>query len=621
MEIKPLVKLENVSKYYKTQTGVSEGMRKVNLELYSNEFVAITGESGAGKTTLLNVLSGLDSYEDGELYINGLETSHFGVREWEDLRAKNIGFVFQNYNIIESYTVYQNVSIALEAQNYPKDKIKERSLELIEKVGLYSHRNQKTTKLSGGEKQRVVIARALAKDAPIILADEPTGNLDEKTSIEILKLLKELSKDKLVVLVTHDYNLAKTVSTRNIVMEDGSVKNDFKLEDVEYKDSKIFKEDDNLENKKFSKSLKIASRNIISTPKKTLFQLALSIITISAFLYLYSSIVVNNLSSMFNDKDQLQTVSVYKRDDSDITSSEITSLKNKNINISYDHSYYFDASFSSMDKFNIEANYYNVLNKNDLIKGRLPEKIREVVLFRSYYEDLYEIGSIITIENEDFEVVGITNKYGSVSRNLTIYFNPDYFFNQETLVVTSHGEKFFKETPKFDSLTVRGIDRREVTLFKNNIDAKKYQVVDLDTIYMKELEIVRATMSIFLWVVLLFIIQIIFLVSYNAQKNIMETKKQDFAVYRSIGINEQEVSLMVLFEQLMIAAISLITTIIIFQVLGLFFNSFKLVNRNINILSYLLIAVIFALFTIRQGLKFNKKIFNTTVIEALKEDI
>lgn len=619
MNIKPLIKLENVSKYYKTKTGVSEGMRKVNLELYNNEFVCITGESGAGKTTLLNVLSGLDSYEDGELYISGKETSHFSIEDWENLRATNIGFVFQNYNIIESYTVYQNVKIALEAQNYPKDKIKERSLELIEKVGLLSHKNHRTTKLSGGEKQRVVIARALAKDAPIILADEPTGNLDEQTSVEILNLLKELSKNKLVVLVTHDLNLAKRVATRNIVMSDGSVKNDFKLEEVVRKEASLL---ENLKSQNiFSKTLTIASRNLIQTPKRTLIQLFLSILTITAFLFLYSSIIVNNINNMTNSKDVLKTVNIINRDNSDFTIEDIVNFKTKRTNVSYDH---FNSQIMDSIYNYFNPNYSNIISEKDLIDGKMPESHFDIVVYQSRYNKMYEIGSQITINNnivkETFNVVGLTDRFIGNSYINGIYFNPKFFYDEETLIQTEYAKELLGYEFEYDTLLISATDRRDINIFKSSVNLDKYQIIDSDLIEEEEMKFVRGILLFFLWILLLGILQVIFLVTYNVQKNIMETKKTDFAVYRSIGIKEKEVALTILIEQLLIAIIATIITIIGFKLLGIFIDSFYLVNRNIGIFSYLIISVVFALFTLRQGLKFNKRIFNTTVIEALKED-
>lgn len=618
MTIKPVIKLENVSKYYKTPTGVSEGMRSINLDFYSNEFVAITGESGAGKTTLLNVLSGNDSYEDGELYINGKETSHFGVKEWERFRAANIGFVFQNYNIVESYTVYQNVAIALEAQNYPKDKIKERALALIKDVGLFSHRNQKATKLSGGEKQRVVIARALAKDAPIILADEPTGNLDEKTSIEILTLLKEISKNKLVVLVTHDLELARLVATRNVVMEDGGIKNDFQIENVEKKTAEF--QTTEAKNKPLNKALIISIRNLFSTPKKTLFSLLLSMVAISAFLFLYSSIIKNTVTNFISSPNQLNEVIIIKRNEEDITLDEIDNLSKKNTTISYNHFAWkrFNISGLGLDPY---VRYSTTLTKKDLIKGRLPKTKLEIVIYQNpieYNAENVELDTTITFNNDDFTVVGITNKFLE-QFNPVIYFHPSYFYN-ENLEVYDQVKDLFSEELSFDSAIARGIDRRQTVLFKNNIDTNKYQVIDSYMAIEHELNFIIGTILLFLWLVLIGILQIIFLVLFHVQKNMMEARKKDFGVYRSIGINEQEVGFVVITEQALIAIASTILTIIIFNILGLLFDNFANVVRNVRIYDYLIISLIFGMFTIYQGFKYNKRIFNTTVIEALRED-
>ena len=171
-----LLKLQDIGKIYVSGATVAVGIRGVNLEFDLGEFVAITGKSGSGKTTLLNVISGMDSYEEGELYVEGQSTSHYTQQDWEEYRQRYISFIFQDYNIIESFTVQQNVELALMHIPDAKER-RRRATELIDRVGLTPFRRHKGSKLSGGQKQRTVIARALAKDSPIILADEPTGNL------------------------------------------------------------------------------------------------------------------------------------------------------------------------------------------------------------------------------------------------------------------------------------------------------------------------------------------------------------------------------------------------------------------------------------------------------------
>ena len=224
-----LLKLKNIGKIYDSNDIFTIGIRGINLEFDYNEFVTIEGESGSGKSTLLNVIGANDTYEEGELYINGEETSHYSETEWEKYREKNIATIFQDFNIIENLTVLENVELALLRLDDKKERRK-RAKELIGRVELTKQINQRGSKLSGGEKQRTVIARALAKDAPIILADEPTGNLDVKASKEVAALLKEVSKDKLVIVVTHNPEFFKQYATRRVRIYDGSVSEDKQIE-------------------------------------------------------------------------------------------------------------------------------------------------------------------------------------------------------------------------------------------------------------------------------------------------------------------------------------------------------------------------------------------------------
>ena len=220
-----LIRLQDIGKIYVSEGNVSVGIRGVNLSFESGEFVAVTGASGSGKSTLLNVISGMDTYEEGELYVDNQPTSHYVQQDWEEYRKKYISFIFQEYNIVDSFTVLQNVELALmHIKNIPERR--RRALELIEKVGLSDHIHHKGSKLSGGQKQRTVIARALAKDSPIILADEPTGNLDSKSSEEIINLLREISENKLVIIVTHNFEEVEHCATRVIRVFDGAIESD-----------------------------------------------------------------------------------------------------------------------------------------------------------------------------------------------------------------------------------------------------------------------------------------------------------------------------------------------------------------------------------------------------------
>ena len=221
-----IIRLKNVSKFYYSKGIIASGISRVNLDLDVGEFVVITGESGSGKSTLLNVISGLDTYEEGEMYIEGKETSHYTATDFEGYRKKYISSIFQSFNLISSYTVYQNVAIALEIEGVPKSEIKEKVPAIIEKVGLSEYRNRKVSRLSGGQKQRVAIARALAKDTKILVADEPTGNLDSESAAGIVDLLTGISKEKLVVVVTHNFDQFKEHATRVVKMHDGKIVED-----------------------------------------------------------------------------------------------------------------------------------------------------------------------------------------------------------------------------------------------------------------------------------------------------------------------------------------------------------------------------------------------------------
>lgn len=224
-----LLKLENIGKIYDSNDILTVGIRGIDLAFDYNEFVTIEGESGSGKSTLLNVIGANDTYEEGELYFNGEPTSHYSESDWEKYRERNIATIFQDFNIIENLTVLENVELALLRLDDKKER-RRRAKELIARVGLTEQMNRRGSKLSGGEKQRTVIARALAKDAPIILADEPTGNLDVKASKEVAALLKEVSRDKLVIVVTHNPEFFKQYATRRVRIYDGSVSEDKQIE-------------------------------------------------------------------------------------------------------------------------------------------------------------------------------------------------------------------------------------------------------------------------------------------------------------------------------------------------------------------------------------------------------
>ena len=221
-----MLKIKNISKSYKTGDFVQNALKNINLEFRESEFVAILGPSGSGKTTLLNIIGGLDKYDEGDLIINNKSTKKYKNKDWDAYRNNCIGFIFQNYNLISHINILQNVEMGLTLSGVKSKKRRKKALELLEKVGLKDHIHKKPNQLSGGQMQRVAIARALANDPKIILADEPTGALDSKTSVQIMELIKEIAKDKLVIMVTHNPELAKEYATRIIEFKDGNLISD-----------------------------------------------------------------------------------------------------------------------------------------------------------------------------------------------------------------------------------------------------------------------------------------------------------------------------------------------------------------------------------------------------------
>lgn len=221
-----MLQIKHIRKEYRTGSLVQKALDDVSLNLRDNEFVAILGPSGSGKTTLLNIIGGLDRYDSGDLVINGISTRKYKDRDWDSYRNHTIGFVFQSYNLIPHQSILSNVELALTISGIDKGERIRRAREALEKVGLGEQVHKKPNQLSGGQMQRVAIARALVNDPDILLADEPTGALDSDTSVQVMDLLKEVAKDRLVVMVTHNPELAEAYATRIVRLKDGTIRSD-----------------------------------------------------------------------------------------------------------------------------------------------------------------------------------------------------------------------------------------------------------------------------------------------------------------------------------------------------------------------------------------------------------
>ena len=221
-----MLQMKDICKEYRTGSLIQKALDHVSLNLRDNEFVAILGPSGSGKTTLLNIIGGLDRYDSGALIINGISTEKYKDRDWDSYRNHTIGFVFQSYNLIPHQTILANVELALTISGIGKSERRRRAQEALEQVGLGEQAHKKPNQLSGGQMQRVAIARALVNDPDILLADEPTGALDSETSVQVMELLKEVAKDRLVVMVTHNPELAHAYATRIVNLRDGKIRSD-----------------------------------------------------------------------------------------------------------------------------------------------------------------------------------------------------------------------------------------------------------------------------------------------------------------------------------------------------------------------------------------------------------
>ncbi len=422
-----MIELRGVSKYYQNEGNVTLGLRKASLKLSIGEFVTITGESGSGKSTLLNVISGLDKYDEGEYFVNGEETSYFSVSDMERFRKEYVGFVFQNYNIIDSYTVYENVIAALVIQNYDKKKRKNRALELIDAVGLTKQRNQKTSKLSGGQKQRVVIARALAKDSPIIVADEPTGNLDSDSGEMVMKLLKNISKDKLVIVVTHNYEQAEPYTTRRIHMADGEIIEDRVFQTVE--PLKIEPTKNELMGPKGQ--FYFAALNVLRQPKKTITLLLAFIVLMVAVLFVYAS-SFTNLSLYFQHPltDNIYDTRVIVKNEGNIpfTQQQLDAFLNyREVNdiVHYDMTQetYFNVSSSNSDMWFWASllRPASSFTQEDIVEGHIPTEANQIILSKNIKINGISIGDTIYLSSVKrsnvsytFEVTGFHNDNNNV---------------------------------------------------------------------------------------------------------------------------------------------------------------------------------------------------------------
>lgn len=731
-----MLTLKNIEKYYSSKQGVVQALKRINVTFTLGEFIVITGESGSGKSTLLNVMSGLDTYEQGEMLIEGKETAHYDSEAWERYRKNYIGFVFQQYNIIDAFSVYKNIALALTIQGYDPTKKHERTLELIAQVGLTSHIHHKAAQLSGGQKQRVSIARALAKDSPIIIADEPTGNLDTKNSESIVNLLHEISHNKLVIMVTHDGDLVREHATRIIRMFDGEI-----VEDVAKKTPTPLTEYPIYDAKPMSlrSQIGIAIKSGFATPKKTIFTLLISVFIVFAFTLTYGAYVEQshtqqNLYHPYIMNPNPQRLIVSNRDLSVFTDAQLESIVAMRDVVSVmpvDPVLDLTLHYQTIhDRFNYE--YYQsvrplpakLLTTRSLTEGRLPQTANEIVIEANDKHQLHDtielaIGDDFyydfndpTLNKQSFTIVGMhQNNQGQWFE--TTYFHEDFFTDPETiflalkahhyihfdlpnnqtftlplrdisindtlnndeiaisrylldnydlpngiglLPVTVTSNTAFYDLPLNQPLSVVELTPTEPDSWRSSIQVNSevmaswmvlqtYQVSvmvqdgfaayrvqnQLDktlyySMYPADYQddftaIFSVIQQMFQAISSLFLLVIMYFASYLALKNVMRNKQKDYVIMRSMGASKKALNQINIIELnlIMLAAYVLVITVfIVAQYTPLNIPNYL---RYFRWIDYFVVLAALLGMSGFLGIRFNRKIFSTSVITALRNGV
>lgn len=716
-----MIKLENISKYYHSEQMVALGLRKVNLEFPNKGFIIITGESGSGKSTLLNVICGIDTYEEGEMYINGEETSYFDDGDWEEYRRKSVGFIFQNYNLIDSYTVLENVETALIIQNIKVKERRKRALALIKKVGLSDHVHHKATKLSGGEKQRLAIARALAKDSSIIAADEPTGNLDSKSGKQIIELLHEISKEKLVVVVSHNYEETKEYADRTIRLFDGEVVEDKEIKkQIDIEESRKFKLE--IKRKRIPQAFIFANKNLKSQPQKTILLMMVSLaVTAIVFLVFMSFFSVDGLfggflrgesTNNYFPNNYEERLVVIKKDKSTFSEEEINDFGNlryvdslvKYSLILDQYIYYSEEKGTQAYNGNFFPLLFDNISQKDLKYGTLPTNEQEVIICdsvtkqeaektigktiylygtpgkysynslvyltevkitgimepnlddyspylyvsQSIFDEYYKVFSInlnknkVTYTDElgkEVEVYGdavVDTSLGvnsiRISRGFYGIKGTDYYFNNTKVAVIEEenynptiyissdlAASYIMQDTKQLTLNVRSHDYYNEVIRQIETAGEYYVFSPYDNSSSFSLleTIILVIYSIFAFTPILVVVYII---SYLVVKTIMLSKKKDYTILRTIGIDTNsirkmsqiEITLCFLFSYIIVA---IVLVFLQANVQGEFARTFL---SALKVNYYILIFVVNMLFGYLIARRYNKLLMKKSLLVNLK---
>ena len=501
-----MLSIKKIYKSYGTKENKQLVLKDINLNFRPNEFVAILGPSGSGKTTLLNILGGLDRYDSGDLIINGKSTKCFKERDWDSYRNKSIGFIFQSYNLISHISILSNVEMGLTLGNVSKSEARKKAVAALEKVGLKEHIHKKPNQLSGGQMQRVAIARALVNNPDIILADEPTGALDSKTSTQIMDLIKEIAKDKLVIMVTHNDTLADIYASRIIKLSDGKIVSDSNPYEAQNENK-----DYNLKRTKMSffTALGLSLNNIKTKKGRTLltsFAASIGIIGISLVLALsngfqkqidnfekdtLSNMPILILKDGIDMSEAVSTITVNGNDDTEYPDDKIV-RKEKDVE-TVSHSNKLDDNYLSYLN-NIDSSYLsgmsysrytrmNLLVKNgedvvsfDYNLSPLPENKNGEI--DSLMKDNYDLmaGSYATSSNELMLIVDSYNRISSklyellglsddtsfdslIGKEIKLINNDDYYTEFNNIYISNTDYKKMYDSSENTTLKIAGILR------------------------------------------------------------------------------------------------------------------------------------------------------------------
>ena len=448
-----MLELKKITKIYKTEGFTQKALDKVTLNFRKNEFVSILGPSGSGKTTLLNIIGGLDDYDSGDLEINEISTKEYKDRDWDTYRNHRVGFVFQNYNLIPHQTILANVELALTISGISKSKRRKMAIDALDHVGLKAHIHKKPSQMSGGQMQRVAIARALVNDPEILLADEPTGALDSKTSEQVMDILKEVARNRLVVMVTHNREIAEKYSTRIVELKDGKIVGDTHpysgaLDTSE--DEDMIKQKTKKTELSFKTALSLSLNNLMTKKGRTIltaFAGSVGIIGIALILSL-----ANGINSFIN-KTEEETLSSYplviEKESVDMSSfmqtlagnnkaKEYKDNKIHSINIMGD----MFESMSSEVKHNDMKKFREYLEKNKEIK-KYTSDIKygyktQLNLYKNDQEKVLRVNPTEVLDVIGFGASGVSSLYSGYLQSYDVFYemleNDELLKKQYTLV-------------------------------------------------------------------------------------------------------------------------------------------------------------------------------------------